>query len=79
MSEYFKNKSDGREFGPAPTGYILYLVVEDIPGRPLRETRMCYVTAKTGFEAREIARRTIPDFVDSGFVCYPNPVRFEAK
>lgn len=79
MSEYFKNKSDGREFGPAPVGYIEYLVVEDNVRAGTSETRICFVTAKTGFEAREIARRMIPGLLDYAFVCFPRPKEFKVK
>lgn len=76
MSEYFTKKNT-KEFGPAPIKDTLYLVVEDstVTGNN-EETRHCFVFAKTGFDARNQARVLIPDFKDTAFLCFPNPVRY---
>jgi hypothetical protein len=55
----------------------LYLVIEDstVTGNNA-ETRHCFVFAKTGFDARNQARVLIPDFKDTAFLFFPNPVRY---
>jgi hypothetical protein len=76
MSEFFKNKNT-KEFGPAPIKETLYLVIEDptVTGNT-GETRFAFVFARSGFGARDQARVLIPDFKDTAFLCFPNPVRY---
>ncbi len=74
MSSFFTKKND-KEFGPPPLEAVLYLVVENRPDS-CGKIRMCYVHARTGFEARNEVRKVLPDCVDSALLFFPNPVRY---
>lgn len=65
MSDYFKNKNDGREFGPAPLVETLWLIVD-----PVNEdlTKCCTVYAKTAFFAKQAAAKYMGELSNKAVV-----------
>jgi hypothetical protein len=72
MSDFFKNKNDGREFGLELTDVKSWLVVQN--GHDINGTTQCaVVSGKTAFEAWQQAEKLIPNFRKQDCQCFPNP------
>lgn len=72
MSDYFTKKNEGREFGPAPSEAIEWLIVQnshDVNG----VTECAVVRAKTAFLAWEEASKVIRNFNKQSCQCFPKP------
>jgi hypothetical protein len=72
MSEYFKNKNDGREFGPGPLDTIEWLIIQD-PGDIDGVSQCVVLRAKTAYLAWEEASKYIQGFNKQSCQCFPRP------
>ena len=72
MSDFFTKKNNGVEFGPGPSETVMWMIVD-----PVNEnlTKVCYVRAKTAFQALQEASKYMED-ISNKAVCYPNTVRY---
>lgn len=67
MSDYFKNKNSGKEFGPGPSTEVMWLIADQQDSG----TFVCYVRAKTAYEARKLACKYIQNISNDSY-CFAN-------